>query len=522
MGVRSLVAAAAVLLVLVPSAHAAADTGWTKEAQHARAALARSLEAGYLQQADVDRYRGIISFARGVHDRVPPARAQLIESVLGQVAAARSPTAPRALELYATLQENASYLGAHGVPANGSDVTAPDGIVYRFFSGEGLEFHPLAEAGTLNALIASGNTEAAQALVAALEARAVAKPGGALVWEYWFPFGGLRAPWTSGMAQAVLAQAFARAGELDLAQRAYAAIPGKLDLALPAGPWIRLYGGSSLVVLNAQLQSGISIGDYAQLAGDEDAAAYADQLLAAAKAMLPRFDTGYWSRYSLGSQSDLNHQDYVVSLLKLLAKRTGDPTWTDLADKIAEYETQPPALTGGQVSRIVYPRPLDGVRDDLTVRFWLSKPSRVLLVVDGKAVDGFKWYGGWHTFSWTPRRLGFGDHAVRLSAQSVDGNTASTDLGSVTVAQDTAPPTLSASVEHGRVYWRAKDSLSACCSLRLVLRHGTKALVIASSRARGTAAVPAGRWSATLVARDAAGNAATRELGLVAGRGARG
>jgi D-glucuronyl C5-epimerase-like protein len=519
MGVRSLVAAAAVLLVLVPSAHAAADAGWTKEAQQARAALARSLKAGYLQQDDVDRYQGIISFARGVHDRVPSVRAQLIESVLGQVATARSPTAPRALLLYSTLHENASYLGAHGVPPNGSDVTAPDGVVYRYFAGDGLEFHPLAEAGTLNALIASGNTEAAEALVEALAARAVPKPGNALVWEYWFPFGGLRAPWTSGMAQAVLAQAFARAGELDLAHQAYAAIPGKLDLTLPAGPWIRLYGGSSLVVLNAQLQSVISIDDYAQLAGDENAAAYANELLAAAKSMLPRFDTGYWSRYSLGSQSDLNHQDYVVSLLKMLGARTEDPVWTDMAAKIAEYETQPPALTGAQVTRTVYPRPLDGVRDDLAVRFWLSKPSRVLLVVDGKAVDGFKWYGGWHTFSWTPRRLGFGEHEVRLSAQSVDGNTATADLGSFTVARDTAPPTLSAFAGQGRVYWRAKDSLSACCGVRLVLRHGGTARVITSTRVRGATAIPAGRWSATLVAKDAAGNAATRELGLVAGRG---
>ena len=505
--------------MLAPSAHAATDTGWTKEAQQARAALARSLKAGYLQQSDVDTYQGILSFARGVHDRVPAARARLLESVLGQVAAASSPTAPRALELYSTLQENASYFGTHGVPPNGADVTAPNGVVYRYFSGDGLEFHPLAEAGTLNALIASGNTGAAQALIEALAARAVPRPGGALVWEYWFPFGGLRAPWTSGMAQAVLAQAFARAGDLDLAQRAYAAIPGKLDLTLPAGTWIRLYGGSSLVVLNAQLQSGISIGDYAQLAGDEEAAAYADGLLAAAKAMLPRFDTGYWSRYSLGAQSDLNHQDYVVSLLKLLGTRTADPTWTDMADKIAAYETQPPALTGAQVTRIVYPRPLDGVRDDLTVRFWLSKPSRVVLVVDGKAVDGFKWYGGWHTFSWTPRNLGFGAHDVRLSAQSVDGNAATTDLGSFTVARDTTPPTLAASAAHGGVYWRANDSLSACCSVRLVLRHGAKSLVLAFARARGTAVIPAGAWNATLIAMDAAGNAATHELGLVAGRG---
>ena len=519
MGVRTLVAAAAVLLVVVPSAHAATDAGWTKEAQQARAALARSLKAGYLEQADVTRYQGILSFARRVHDRVPPARAQLLESVLAQVAQARSPIAARALLLYSMLQENATYFGAHGVPPNGTDVTASDGVVYRYFASVGLEFHPLAEAGTLNALVAAGNTEGAQALVDALAARAVSKPGGLLVWEYWFPFGGLRAPWTSGMAQAVLAQAFARAGDLDLAKRAYAAIPDKLDLTLPAGPWIRLYAGSSLVVLNAQLQSVISIGDYATLAADEEAAAYANELLAAAKAMLPRFDTGFWSRYSLGSQSDLNHQDYVVSLLKTLGTRTEDPVWTDMAAKIALYETQPPALTGAQVSRIVYPRPLDGVRDDLTVRFWLSKPSRVLLVVDGKAVDGFKWYGGWHTFAWAPRRLAFGEHEIRLSAQSVDGNSATADLGVFTVARDTTPPTLSVSTAHGRVYWRAKDSLSSCCSVRLVLRHGSSVRVLASTRARGVAAIPAGKWNATLVAKDAAGNAATRELGLVAGRG---
>jgi D-glucuronyl C5-epimerase C-terminus len=529
MGVRSLgaAAAAAVLFVFVPTAHAA-DTTWTREAQQARAALARSLRAGYLQQADVDRYGGILGYAGGVRRRVPPTRAQLLERVLGQVAEARSPTAPRALELYTTLQENAAYLAAHGAPPGGTDITGQDGAVYRFFAGDGFEFHPLADAGTLNALVAAGNTEAADALVAALAARAVPQPGGALLWEYWFDFGGERAPWTSGMAQAVLAQAFARAGALDLAQqaadldlarRAYAAIPGSLDFTLPAGTWIRLYSDESLVVLNAQLQSGISIGDYAQLAGDEAAAAYANELLATAKTMLPQFDTGWWSRYSLGVQSDLNHQDYVVSLLKMLGARTGDPAWTDMADRFAEYETQPPALTGGQASRIVYPRPLDGVRDDVVVRFWLSKPSKVLLVVDGAAVDGYAWLGGWHTFSWKAQHLGFGTHRVSLVAHSVDGNTGKADLGSFSVEPDTTPPTLTAGKARGRVFWQAKDPESACCSIRLDLRHGGTRRVLASSQARGSAVIPAGQWSVTVVARDAAGHATTRELGLVSGRG---
>ncbi len=43
-------------------------------------------------------------------------------------------------------------------------------------------------------------------LAAALIARAVPRSGG-VAWEYYFPYGGGRAPWVSGMAQAVAAQA---------------------------------------------------------------------------------------------------------------------------------------------------------------------------------------------------------------------------------------------------------------------------------------------------------------------------
>ena len=54
----------------------------------------------------------------------------------------------------------------------------------------------------------------AQRLADALIARGVYQPGGGVGWEYSFPFCGGRAPWISGMAQAVAAQAFARTAEL--------------------------------------------------------------------------------------------------------------------------------------------------------------------------------------------------------------------------------------------------------------------------------------------------------------------
>ncbi len=515
MKVRSLVAALVVLLP-VPVANAADET-WTREAKAARIALSRSADAGYLTSDDRDRYLTILRHARVVRDRVPPLRARLLDGVLARVAEPKSPTAARALTLYETLKENADYLDRYRVPAEGTEVTAADGIVYRFFAGKGFAFHPLANASRLNTLVAAGKTEEARTLVGALAARTMPHPDGAAVWEYQFDFGKVHAPWTSGMAQAVMAQALARAGNLELAGRAYRAVPGVLDRELPAGPWIRLYSGSGEVVLNAQLQSAISLGDYADLAQDPEAADYANRLLEAAKTMLPRFDTGHWSRYSLGAESTLHYQSYVIDLLKMLAKRTEDTAWTDAVERFELYETQPPALTSPSVTRVVYPRPEDRVRDELVVRFWLSKPSKVALVVDGKAVDGYTWTGGWHTFRWTPRDLAPGTHLVRLVARSTDGHPGDATLPSFRVELDTTPPALAATKAGGRVYWSAKDRESACCRLRLELRRGTEQRVIALTRTRGATAIPSGYWRVTAVARDTAGNATTKELGLVVG-----
>jgi hypothetical protein len=511
-----LLTTAALGLVFVPNA-VAADSVWDREATGARAALARSVDAGYITPDDQSRYLGVIAHARSVSAHIPPGRALVLRNVLAQVARPKSPTAPRALELYTTLAENADYLSSHRLPPDGTDVTGADGAVYRFFSGAGLEFHPLANASALNELVAARQTDAAATLVSALVARAVPTPDGALTWEYDFDAENQHAPWTSGMAQAVFAQAFARAGNLDLARRAYAAIPGHLDRSLSAGPWIKLYSKTADVVLNAQLQSAISIADYAQLASDQDAAAYADRLLAAAKAMLPRFDTGHWSRYSLGIESDLHYQDYVISLLKSLAKRTGDTAWQDAADRFALYETQPPQLTAPTVTRTTYPRPQDGVRDDLVVRFFLSKPAKVALVVDGKAVDGYRLLGGWHTFRWPPVSLGAGTHSVRLVAADLNGNPGATDLGQFAVERDTTPPVLAAAKSGSRVYWRTKDAESACCRVQLELSRSGAHRYVALRGGHGVASVPAGYWDVTVHARDAAGNVSERPLGLVVG-----
>src|SRR5262245_39903054 len=80
-----------------PAAGAAGDKAWTREARAARTALAHSAEAGYVTAAEQTRYLGILSHARVVRNRVPPARARLLDAVLALVARPKSPTGPRAL-----------------------------------------------------------------------------------------------------------------------------------------------------------------------------------------------------------------------------------------------------------------------------------------------------------------------------------------------------------------------------------------------------------------------------------------
>ena len=216
----------------------------------------------------------------------------------------------------------------HWAPADKTDITDSDGVVYRYFAGRCFEFHPLADFGALNAHIAAGDAAATETLADALIARGVFQHGGGVGWEYYFDFSGGRAPWLSGMAQAVAAQAFARAATLvperstaylRAAHNAYDLIPRRLLTSVAAGPWIRLYGFQSLAVLNAQLQTVVSLRDYATATEDTAAATLATRMQNAAAATLPRFDTGYWTYYSLAHDpSPLDYQQYVVQLLAKL------------------------------------------------------------------------------------------------------------------------------------------------------------------------------------------------------------
>jgi len=403
------VAAALVALAFADAAPAASLTSLE------RAALAK------LKHAPVDaetKTSARSEIARAAHliRTLPNGRSYHVLVALQEVASFRDAmTEPRALALYGALKANDDYFAQHWAPADRTDIVGTDGVVYRYFGGYCFRFHPLANFGVLNARATAGDVEGTQELADALGARGVYQRGGGIGWEYDFPFSGGRAPWLSGMAQAVAAQAFARAATtvpenattyMNEATAAFRVIPKRLIMSVAGGPWIRHYAFSSLVVLNSQLQSTISLEDYAAASGDTQAKALAARMQAATAASLGRFDTGYWSYYALPREpSPPDYHHYVVQLLGKL--KTADPRFADAATRFSTYEKEPPAF---QVDN-------GGVGQ---VRFWLSKPATVVADTAAGPSKRLSLLDGWHTLTWNPKRPGV--YAVHMTATDWNGN----------------------------------------------------------------------------------------------------
>jgi hypothetical protein len=429
-------------LVLCACALAAAGAAAARKPLPAQTAALKAIDRlaarGGLDAATAAADRATVDRTAALLRHVPKRRAALLAAQLHEAAEiAPKLTAPRAAAIFGQLAANDDWLASKAPPRTKTDITDADGVVYRYFPGRGFEFHPLANFAALNAAVAARDTDATQRLAAALTERGVPLSSGGTAWEYYFDYAGGKAPWLSGMAQAVAAQAFARASALlgddsallGEARAAYRTIPGRLDRASGAGTWIRLYSFNKAVVLNAQLQTILSLQTYAGATGDRGAAGLSAELQRAAADSLGRFDTGYWSYYSLPhTPSPLDYHDYVVQLLRKLAP--ADPRFAAAAARFASYETQPPAF-----------KLADGGPG--AVRFWISKPAAVTVAALGDT-RRLSLVGGWQQLSWKlPRRPGLWQ--VTLTARDSAGNSAQVQaLPIVHVAA--APPAKKADV----------------------------------------------------------------------------
>lgn len=313
-------------------------------AAEAEAGLARAVRRDRLSPEVAGRYRGVLADAVTATTALQPGRSATLGVVLANVAGhADAYDEPRALALFGTLAANARYLAEHALPSQRLDIEDDEGVVYRWFPAHGFQFHPLANFARLNKRVREGDRDAAGAHARALLARGLTADG-TTTWEYYFPFGG-PARWTSGFVQAVGAQALARSGTwlndaslVEGARAAYRAIPNGLSLDVAGGVWIREYGFSDTAILNAQLQSLVSLSEYVDLSGDREAGAFVERMALAAGAVLDRFDTGCWSRYALdGSPASTSYHRYHVSLLRDLRRLRAEPLWRETAARWQGY-----------------------------------------------------------------------------------------------------------------------------------------------------------------------------------------
>jgi hypothetical protein len=516
-------------------ASASATAAASASATLARRGITAALRVGWLTAPDARRYRADVYLAQRGIRFLPKLRARVLAEQLAQVSAIwDSYTSPRALALFSQLEENVSYLDTHRIPSGATDVTGTDGVVYRWFPGDGLEFHPLANFAQLNNLAAAKDTDGTRTLAAALVARGVPRAR-SLLWEYAFPEGRGRPPWASGLAQAVAAQALSRAGVLlgdqtllDAAGRAYTAIPGKLDLELSSGPWIRLYGFDREIVLNAQLQAILSLAEYGRTAGNAGAESLARRMTVAARGLLSRFDTGDWSRYELGGgYAKRGYQVFVTTLLGKLAKQTQDPFWQNAAARFTNYTYEPPQVTQPvpPPETIAYPQPQDGWLDTVAIPITLSKRASVTLAVAGKVLTWSVLARGAHTLTWKPgAAVQPGTYPVTVQATDFTGRRATFRLAPVTVAWDTAPPSLTATVDGATLSWQAADPGTPWLDLTLDLSDPTgveppQQLDLGEQPTTGAyqLTVPPGAWSAALEATNSAGLTTTVPLPALAG-----
>jgi hypothetical protein len=321
----------------------AVSAGVRTDATTAQEGLETASGAGRISAASLTRAKKLLDDSVSRLGTMPPGRIAAVGPVFHDVAAqAADYNGPRALALFSMLKANVDFRAKYASSAP-KDIEDGDGIVYRLFENHGYQFHPIAAFAHLNSLARRGKRDAVARLATALVERGV-RGRGALVWEYYFPFGG-PARWSSGFAQAIAAQALARTGKLlgddDLLAQAHAAYEGighGLYLEPGRGLWIREYGFSDMAVLNADLQSLVSLGDYVRLSGDPEAETTLARLDSTARSLLPQFDTGCWSLYSLGgSPASLHYHTYHVELLRQLAAETGDPFWKQTEDRWRGY-----------------------------------------------------------------------------------------------------------------------------------------------------------------------------------------
>jgi hypothetical protein len=132
---------------------------------------------------------------------------------------------------------------------------------------------------------------------------------------------------------------------------------------------------------------------------------------------VPTFDTGAWSLYQPGQESDLGYHKLLRDFLRGLCRRVPGPTvYCTEADKLTAYLRQPPVLALKSTSA--------RLKKPSKVSFTVNKVSTVSVTLarKGKPVlaQSARFSYGRHAFAFRPRLRG--TLVVRLRAVDLAGN----------------------------------------------------------------------------------------------------
>ncbi|HTE62226.1 MAG TPA: D-glucuronyl C5-epimerase family protein [Solirubrobacteraceae bacterium] len=404
------------------------------------AVLRRAWLSGAIDRAAHARYRAAYDGARKAARQLGGARGAEERAVLASVErlAAEDRLEPsRFPAVFLNLRRNTRTWTLAQFPRAGERRSfGADPAVFQYVPGRGMQLHPLASWGQVNArlrgCVRTRRGCAERDLRQRLDALAglAARRGGFVAWEYYYDYAQGSPPWMSGMAQATAVQALSRAARAfhapryaRIAQRALGAFetPPPTGVAVPddgGGRRFVMYSfAPTLRILNGELQAVNGLRDAAVLGRSLRAMRLVRAGDRAARAALGGFDTGAWSLYSAaGAESTLSYHQLTTGILGELCRRTARAEYCRAQRRFARYEHEPPRI-GIAPLRQIWARRLT------PLRFTLSKGSAVQVRVFGPKglvmARDLRLGRGGHDLSWTPPSRG--RFRVKVNARGPEG-----------------------------------------------------------------------------------------------------
>ena len=326
-----------------------------------KGAVATARRRGQISASAATSYYRAYNRARSIRSHLGGQRRRELSaviSVLEGISSRRQLTASRMPALFLQLVRNRQFWSGHSAPYAGARITFKGSpVVFEYYAGQGLEIQPLANFGLVNGKIThcrhDPSTCDKKGIKTLLDDMVAirSKRSNFTTWEYWFYFGGGRPPWTSGISSGAALDALARASAKSILDdssylRVAKASLGVFRHAPPVGVRMRTKHGSHYLiysfdrhqwVLNAFLESIIGLFDYAKVAKDKTARALWVAGDHEARVELPKYDTGRWTRYSLGGPlATTDYHKLVVDFLDKLCSHLGGPYCT-YHDKFKGY-----------------------------------------------------------------------------------------------------------------------------------------------------------------------------------------